>query len=220
MTHPIIHLDGTVCNDRKSMPSKADIAFYWRNQAFDTFNYFMDWGEPSCWACGKWYESCPDLEKQGLPVKKVFSYWNKHYYLERCHILPKAHDGCNCPANLTLLCKSCHKASPDTRNLALFATWVKNRASNFELIHEDLKRVQKELDYTIEEFDYRILDSPQFLKFAIKNAIPVGGKIPMSTRYALLIEFKGLMSKDKKLTSAVYEAWDKKLVDFKNSLSV
>jgi hypothetical protein len=124
-----IHLDGSICDHRTNMPAKANIAKYWKDEkCHEFFGYFMDWGEPSCWACGKWNEKY-DMDLNN--VKDVFSSWNKHPYLDRCHIMARALGGCNCEANLALLCKDCHKASPDTKNIHLFANWVRNRKKFF-----------------------------------------------------------------------------------------
>lgn len=171
------------------MPSRANIAKYWKDKVFEKFNYIMDWGEPSCWACGKWIGSL-DIDLDDLDDDKIFKAWNNHDYLERCHIFPKAHGGCNCEANLVLLCKKCHKDSPDTKNLEIFITWVRNRKSDFHHMSVELKEAIDDLSYNIEKNDVIILFSHEFLDYLFNNAIIVGGKISMSSKIACLIEFK------------------------------
>ena len=107
------HIDDTACsNTKKSMPSRSKIAYYWREKSYDYFNYNMDWGEPSCWACGA-FDGRLDIDLINLDGFEVFKVWESHNYLQRCHITPKALGGCNCEANLALLCHRCHRASPD-----------------------------------------------------------------------------------------------------------
>ena len=185
-----IHIDGSNCSNRKSMPFKSQIAFYWREKAYEIFDYSMDWGEPSCWACNYWNENKPDLEDSDTDIKTTFSYWNKHTYLERCHILPKAHGGCNCEANLVLLCKNCHKESPDTKNKLLFQKWIKNRKSWFQRRIIEIEKAFEELNYSLEGDDDKLVRSKGFKKYLKGNAILVGGKIADSTFVACFIEYK------------------------------
>ncbi len=191
MKNIVVHVDGSICTNRLNMPSKANVARYWCEKSTEYFDYSMDWGEPSCWACGIWNEYFDDdieLEK----LKDVFSVWNKHSYLERCHILPTALGGCNCEANLTILCKHCHKVSPDTRNLHLFTTWVKNRKSHWVHSKEELQRVLSEFDYQIEESDKAIMMSNGFKLFLETNTVMVGGKTAIASYIACFIEYKRL----------------------------
>lgn len=123
----MIHIDNTICNDlRKSRLSRSHIAYYWKNKSIKYFDYNMDWGEPSCWACGAFVESL-DIELKGLNEFEIFHVWENHNYLKKCHIVPRALGGCNCEANLILLCHRCHKASPDTRDPIHFVNWAKNK---------------------------------------------------------------------------------------------
>ncbi len=202
------HIDRSPCNNRSTMPKKSQIAFYWHKNVYDYFNYEMDWGEPSCWACGIWNENCPDLENPKADIKDTFEFWNKHNYLERCHIIPSSHGGCNCEANLVILCKECHKASPDTKSPITFQTWVKNRDSWFQLNTLKLTQVSKELAFELGKYDYKIMFSEEFKEYFFKNAIPVGGKFALSTRIACLIEFKEQISEIQ--LEKIYEEYDKK----------
>lgn len=192
------------------MPQKSQIAFYWHEKARAYFNFHMDWGEPECWACGYWNSYYPDIEDPKTEIDYTFQVWNKHPYLERCHIIPKAHGGCNCEPNLVLLCKACHKASPDTLNAILFQTWVKNRASWFTLSAQQLQQVIEELSYEPDERDHIILLSKGFRQYVLKSAIPVGGRLALSTMFACLIEFKAMVSEGE--LKRIYDEFGKRTV--------
>jgi len=187
------HVDGSVCLNKRSMPSKANIARYWKDEkCYKILNYIMDWGEPSCWACGMWignYDTDPNERKD------VFSIWNDHPYLERCHILPKARGGCNCEANLVLLCRECHKASPDSKDPMLFVKWVFNRKNHFHNMSIEFKEAMETLEYVPQDDDYKLLISEEFKEFYFQSAVFVGGKISMATRIACFIEYKKLKDK-------------------------
>ncbi|MDB5087143.1 MAG: hypothetical protein JWR09_1137 [Mucilaginibacter sp.] len=183
-----IHVDGSVCLNKRSMPSKANIARYWKDEkCYKLLNYIMDWGEPSCWACGKWIES---YDSDPNELEDVFSIWNDHPYLERCHIVPKMHGGCNCEANLVLLCRDCHKASPDSKDPNLFIKWVFNRKSHFHYVSVEFKEALEVLEYEPKEEDCELFISEEFKEFYFQSAVFVGGKISMATRVACFIEYK------------------------------
>lgn len=189
----LYHLDGSSCQqERKSSPTKAAIAKYWKGLCLEYFDYLMDWGEPSCWACGRWdHHYDVDLEK----VNDVFRAWNAASYLERCHIMPRSLNGCNCEANFVLLCRDCHKESPDTKDLKLFQRWVRNRENVFALLQKKYTQAAKELDYEIEEGDDAIISSETFKEFLSENIVFVGGKVAPSSYIACLIEFKRMRKK-------------------------
>ena len=178
------------------MPRKSQIAFHWMHKTIEYFDYLMDIGEPSCWACGKWDQHYPDVSNPQAPAEEALEFWNKHAYLERCHIIPKAHGGCNCEGNLVLLCKDCHKASPDTLNATIFQTWVRNRRSWIQMGVHDIRTTIEDLSYEADIRDHQILSSKQFRGFLGKNAVAVGGKYSTSTTIACLIEFKQKATKE------------------------
>jgi len=188
------HIDGSICRNRKSMPTKSQIAFYWKENTIEYFDYLMDWGEPSCWACGIW-NGHMDIDLEGLKQKQIFKVWNKHRYLERCHVLPNAHGGCCCEANLVLLCKRCHKTSPDTKSTKLFLDWIKNRRSWFYYWEKDIKEAIVEMNYEFELEDKEIIKSLEFGEFLKNSVILVGGEISKSSFIACLIEYKELINK-------------------------
>jgi len=181
------HIDGTLCNEIiKGMPTRSEIAYYWRETSFKYFDYLMDWGEPSCWACGT-FDGTLDIDLVHLNDFEIFKVWGNHNYLQRCHIIPKAFGGCNCEANLVLLCNRCHKASPDTRDPIHFINWVKNKKKIF---HQEIKDVMTLLEYSPEENDWEILLSKEFKTYYKENSVIVGGLAPLSTYIACFIEFK------------------------------
>lgn len=184
-------LDNSLCTEKLTMPNKARIAEHWSNgeKAYEIFGYHIDWGEPSCWGCGIWDES-KDIDLSNLDYPQIFRIWNKHYYLQRCHIIPKSLGGCNCEANIVLLCKQCHKSNPDTKNSELFARWVRTRKSFLNYFYDEVNEAITSLNYVIEEEDRDIIGSVKFQNFMQLNTISVGGKLAVSTFFACLIEFK------------------------------
>jgi len=186
----LLHFDGTVCMAKRTMPKKSQIARYWQgDKAYITFGCIMDIGEPSCWGCGIWNEAF-DIDLDELHGDEVFKVWDMHPYLERCHVIPKSLGGCCCEPNLVLLCKNCHKDSPDTNNEKSFFTWVRKRKS---FLHYEKVKMEEALDnfgYSIEDDDVKIFKSEEFLNFYKENIVIVGGKVSWSTRIASLIEFK------------------------------
>lgn len=182
------HFDGSLCEHKQKMPSKADIARYWKEEkCYKYLNYCMDRGEPSCWSCNKWFHKY-DMDLDML--KEVFLVWNNHSYLDRCHILPRVLGGCNCEANFVLPCTECHKASPDTKNTGLFIKWVRHRKSWFYHVEKELKQVCEEFEYLPTEGDCAIIMSEGFKDFMFKNGVIVGGRMSWATRIACLIEYK------------------------------
>lgn len=99
-----------------------------------------DWGEPCCWACGKYavkdeelrrfFESNPDTASDDF-FKKLYNLKSLKHNLNRCHIHPNALGGADSPDNLFLMCEECHALSPDTINRAAFFRWVYDRRKKF-----------------------------------------------------------------------------------------
>jgi len=107
---------------RKTMPSHYQIFDYWKDRQIGNEWVLMDYGEPSCWGCGK---PIHVETKKDLIDCNYKAIWNRtHKYLNRCHIIPKALGGSNEPDNLFLMCESCHHESPDTPSSEGFFAWV------------------------------------------------------------------------------------------------
>lgn len=149
----------------------------------------MDWGEPSCWACNC-FNGNLDISTKGLSGLNIFRVWNHHNYLQRCHIVPKALGGCNCQANLVLLCQRCHKTSPDSRDAIHFVNWVKNKKKIYPL---EIKNLFDNLDYKAEHDDFKIFVSDEFRKYYKKNSVVVGGLPQLSTLLACFMEYRAML---------------------------
>lgn len=170
-----IHLDKSECTNRKSVPKKSQIAKYWREKIFE-LNLFMDWGEPACWACGR-FESDNDVVDSKESLNDIFKVWDKQKYLERCHIVPKSMGGCNCHGNIVLLCKECHKDNPDTLNVELFLEWMQNRKQYPERRYETYKNAFFEFNIELNSLNiYLIHESQEFLNYFKSRSISVGKK--------------------------------------------
>jgi 5-methylcytosine-specific restriction endonuclease McrA len=183
-----LHIDGTVCMKKRTVTSKAKIFKYWENRAHLYLGCDIDVDFPSCWACGYdgFREANEDVE--------VYENWNRQRYLERCHIIPKAHMGCNCEANLVLLCRKCHRVSPDTRSAELFVRWLNGRKSWWEITYKEIVDAALELDFSFEDFDLDLAAyKDEFQRYLRLNAVTVGGSLARSTFLACLIEFRDLI---------------------------
>ncbi|WEK20395.1 MAG: HNH endonuclease signature motif containing protein [Candidatus Pedobacter colombiensis] len=183
-----LHIDGTVCLKKRTVASKAKIVKYWENTVYQYLGCDIEVGFPGCWACG--FAGFKEEEEE----VEVYENWNRQGYLDRCHIVPKAHSGCNCEANLVLLCRKCHRASPDTRSAELFVRWLNGRKSWWELTYKEIADAALELNFSFEDFDLD-LDAykDEFQRYLRLNAIPVGGTLARTTFLACLIEFRELV---------------------------
>ena len=114
--------------------SHSSIFEYWKNKAitrdgtvieddFDDKNSIpvvYDWGEPCCWACGKFIKKSFEVkdyeELANKSPQKLYDYPKVRSEYNRCHIIPRQAGGGDEPSNLFLLCEECHEESPDTLN--------------------------------------------------------------------------------------------------------
>ncbi|KYG76461.1 HNH endonuclease [Roseivirga echinicomitans] len=183
------HLDGSKCNRIKQLGRKSEIAKHWRESIFK-LGLFMDWGEPSCWACGI-FDNKHDIQDSTLAMDEIFKVWDKQNYLERCHVIPKSLGGCSCSGNIVLLCKRCHKDNPDTNDLLTFKLWIQNRKSHAVRRVAELTSLFEEFGLKINDLDFFLLSSCQeFKNHLINNLIPVRGKFTDATKLAALLEWK------------------------------
>ena len=98
----------------------------------------VDIAEPACFACGK-YDITGSKDPPENPSKaQIESSWKKHRF-EKCHIVPKMFGGEETPENLFILCKDCHKESPDTPFPEIFFNWVEHKDSFFITGYESIK---------------------------------------------------------------------------------
>lgn len=90
-----------------------------------------DWGEPSCFACGK----SLDLETVSgynnlLENNNLKQIWNTQFSksgFQKAHIIAASLGGRTIPENMFCLCETCHKNSPDTIYKKQFFRWIYNR---------------------------------------------------------------------------------------------
>lgn len=188
----MIHIDNTSCiGVKKWMPSRAKIAYYWTKGSYQYFDYLMDWGEPSCWACGIFADSL-DVDVSDSKDFEMLKVWTNHDYLQRCHIVPKAFGGCNCEANLVLLCRRCHQSSPDTRDPIHFVNWVKNKKKVF---CQEIKDAMTLLEYLPEEDDSKLLLMKEFSQYYKENSVIVGGSRPLSSFWPACLSLRKFIKK-------------------------
>ena len=187
-TKETIHLDGSICMLRKTLPKKSEIAKYWREKIFD-LGLFMDWGEPSCWRCG-FYLSDNDIINPNTPFEDIFLCWDKQNYLERAHVIPKSQGGCSCHGNIVLLCKKCHDSNPDTKDIESFKIWFTNKKSFLVRGHEEMTSAFAEFNLKLTLFDMVLMTTKEFIEYSIDNSVSVRGKINDASRIASLIEWK------------------------------
>jgi 5-methylcytosine-specific restriction endonuclease McrA len=81
---------------RRNYASPAEIVMYWDRR------FFIDWGEPECFACKMW------SGKSGVD----FSEWNKSQ-LHRAHLIAACNGGPAQAWNIMYLCDYCHRAMDD-----------------------------------------------------------------------------------------------------------
>jgi len=170
------------------MPGKAKIVRYWENTAHIHLGCDFEVFHPACWACG--YDGFKDIDEQ----VDEYDNWNNQRFLERCHIVPKAFGGCDCEANLVLLCRKCHKASPDSRLAGSFVRWLKGRKSWFALFYKEFLDAMSELNVSPEDLIFDLgTYKEEFQQYLSENALPVNGNVARTTYIACLIEFKELV---------------------------
>ncbi|RKQ51237.1 HNH endonuclease [Roseivirga pacifica] len=183
------HIDGTPCIKKKSVPKKSAIAQYWSMINHDVILY-VDWGEPVCWACGM-QASKYDFHELGLSKQDRFKVWDVECYLERSHIVPSALGGCNCEANLVLLCRTCHEDNPDTRNEELFFRWFNSRRSYPLRRLEEIKVEFQNFNLEFSIVNFILFRSCiEFYNYMEENSIAVGGKFSMATKVASFIDWR------------------------------
>lgn len=177
-----------------TMPTNGEIFEYWKDWLND--NGF-DWGEPSCWACRRWWGTKYDTQNPKTSWDEIKKLWNKVTPLQRCHIIPRSLGGTDNPSNLFLMCRDCHDKAPDTSSREKFLLWAKAQSW--------VKREIIEIKENIEVFGIKenelnefvnILNSPDFKKWAKNNTglhwnqQGHGIKLKKSTLIGAVIEYK------------------------------
>lgn len=178
-----------------SMPSKADIFEYWKEWLDKRC---FDWGEPSCWACERWWGSKYDIKNSNATWEEIRNAWD-NVPLQGCHIIPKSLGGTDDPSNLFLMCKECHDRALNTTSREAFLEWVKTQ-NWMDRLYKDVKNELQTFgfdyndDIEVEKLN-GILSSEDFKEWA-KNKVGLhfsqsgyGAQITPSTMVALLWEY-------------------------------
>lgn len=109
------------------LPSKGQIFEYWRERLTD-IGVLIDWGEPSCWACGYHYNAKYDIKSPHASWQEILDGWEK-MPLQRCHIVPRSLGGSDEVQNLFLMCRECHDLAPNTSMPDIFFEWARAQCS-------------------------------------------------------------------------------------------
>lgn len=157
----------------ESMPSCYQIFRYWENRRitekgevvlipddYEGIGVVDNEYVPACWACGRpvKHEDYLSWDKYNQKIEDIWKDKKVNSYLNRCHIMAKQFDGSNDPDNLFLLCETCHKLSPDTKNREAFLRWVYRRKQEYFIgynLKEGLSEFVSEIvnrGYNLEDF--------------------------------------------------------------------
>lgn len=175
------------------VPSKAEILEYWKEWLI--LNCF-DLGEPSCWACGKWWDDKYDIKNTNITWNDIKKAWNK-VPLQRCHIIPRSLGGTEDASNLFLMCRECHDLAPNTTSREQFFKWVEKQnwaVRVGKIITDELNT------YDVKDDEYEnlinILNSQEFKRWMRDNIglhfnqEGKGAKLTVSSFIALIVEYK------------------------------
>jgi hypothetical protein len=108
-----------------TLPSKAQIFDHWKDR-LGQIGIFIDWGEPSCWACHFHYGAKYDIKSSDAGWDEIFDCWDR-MPLQRCQIVPRSLGGSDDISNLFLMCRECHDLAPNTSVPAIFFQWAKGQ---------------------------------------------------------------------------------------------
>ena len=165
---------------QSDLPAKSEIFSYWHDK-FHEINLFIDWGEPSCWACGFHYNAKYDINNVDAAWENILKLWDK-IPLQRCHIVPRSLGGTNNPNNLFLMCKECHDLAPNTNIPDIFYEWISTQ--------NHLKREMKKIQESLESFNLSLnnmIEIEQVIKSEDFNTWVKEGRIGLhfpQNRYA------------------------------------
>ena len=169
---------------RLGMPTKSVIAKYWlkeqiENKEYDNLDSFekklaaIDWTEPSCWGCCK-----PDALES---TKTSWTVWNDAKELQRCHLIPHSLGGSSKKDNLVLLCKECHKESPDVSNPKFLKAWIAKAPYYMVKLQKPFEDLSKEV------IEYSLKNKEEFFNFLHENVSSHGTTISL-TSYTCAIQ--------------------------------
>ncbi len=152
-----------------TLPSKAQIFDYWKDR-FREIGIFIDWGEPSCWACRFHYGTKYDIKRSDASWSGIYAGWDR-IPLQRCHIVPRSLGGTDDPSNLFLMCRECHDLAPNTAIPDIFFNWVRSQSPH----RRESDKIQEALrafgvDQVQQKKLTRIIESAEFKEW-------LGGKL-------------------------------------------
>jgi hypothetical protein len=132
-----------------SLPPKRLIFDYWKDRLGE-LRLLIDWGEPSCWACGFHYGSKYDVKRSDASWEEILRCWDR-IPLQRCHVIPKSLGGSDKVENLFLMCRECHDTAPNTAIPVIFFDWAK--AQSWE--RRETYKINQALEaYNLTEFEH------------------------------------------------------------------
>lgn len=183
-----------------SPPSKAQIFGHWKNH-FQEMGVFIDWGEPSCWACGFHYGTKYDIKSPDPSWNEILDGWER-IPLQRCHIVPRSLGGTNELSNLFLMCRECHDTAPNTALSEIFFEWVRAQSTH--------GRETTKIDDALRSFGVdteqkrellHLIDTPDFRKWVEgkiglhrpqSNYAPLSGRLTPATMVGLAVHYSRL----------------------------
>jgi hypothetical protein len=112
------------CQD--TLPAKSEIFEYWKDRLGE-IGFLIDWGEPSCWACGFHYRDKYDVCNPRAGWKRILTGWDR-IPLQRCNIVPRSLQGSDGVDNLFLMCRECHDTAPNTLFPDIFFQWARKQS--------------------------------------------------------------------------------------------
>jgi hypothetical protein len=188
------------------LPAKSQIFEYWKNR-LEKLDFFVDWGEPGCWACGFHYDAKYDIRRSNAPWRDVLKCWDK-VPLQRCHIIPRSLGGANRASNLFLMCRECHDLAPNTTSRKIFFDWARRQ----RFWRREMAKMKSALEsFGIEEAGLDalsdLMQSKNFKSWSRRRFglhWPQSGYAPRSSRFTyativgLALEYQSVHQKDRK----------------------
>lgn len=151
-----------------------------------------DWGEPSCWCCGKFTNKIYnhlDYEHNLSNAKfsEIWEYKETKSLLNRCHIIPNMLGGEDTPKNLFLLCEFCHRNSPDTNNPRLFFRWIYKQRT--KCLYENGISISQYIDELLDECKFQNKDLSTIAFNSLDDNVGThSGKISPSSIIMILVD--------------------------------
>jgi hypothetical protein len=199
-------LASSAANRRPAPPARYEIAKWWEKNAYTAYpehqcaayewqeppyhwDFVIDLGEPSCFACD-WYDSQArtyDVDDGYTNLRRI---WDGSR-LERAHIVPYALGGGNQVSNYLLLCKQCHRDSPDTTNPRFLLQWAQRRDSYGIIMLAKWKEAAKYLGVSLEQIYQAFSDhrDKSCIWDASRRSVPhFGAGISTASQVASLLE--------------------------------